>query len=92
MTNYEKGRRGEYEVKAMLEKQGWQVYRTAGSHSAVDLVCLRDGNKPLLIQVKRGRKPTQADWKKLEDVPLNVLDFKRGIIYREDGGKWLWWT
>jgi hypothetical protein len=39
--NYKKGRRFEYKVKALLEKCGFYVMRTAGSHSKFDLIAIR---------------------------------------------------
>ena len=52
--NYEKGRRGEYYVKNFLEKHGFKVLRTAGSHSPIDLLAARDGESVYAIQVKSG--------------------------------------
>jgi len=54
-TNYQRGRRGEYEVKEVLQRQGFFVIRSAGSHSPVDLL---SGNGRVLwaIQVKKGPK------------------------------------
>lgn len=61
--NYRKGRAAEYRAKRELEKQGWTVHRSAGSHG-VDLVCL--GTKcdglALYVSVKSGkRRPTKQD-------------------------------
>jgi len=39
---YERGRRAEYEARNILKKQGYlQVYRTAGSHGAADLIAVK---------------------------------------------------
>lgn len=51
---YRKGRRKEYELKDMLEENGWVVLRTAGSHGFADLVAIRAG-KVRFIQVKPDR-------------------------------------
>ena len=53
--NYISGRRFEYRVKKHLENKGWVVFRTAGSHSPVDLIAFRKGLKPCLIQCKYGK-------------------------------------
>lgn len=39
--NYEKGRRYEYKIKKELEKQGYTVLRTSGSHGFADLVAVK---------------------------------------------------
>lgn len=38
--NYIKGRTKEYKVKNQLEKEGWIVLRTAGSHGFADLIAI----------------------------------------------------
>ena len=40
-TNYQKGRNKEYRIKQRHEKEGWEVVRSAGSHSPFDLICIR---------------------------------------------------
>jgi Holliday junction resolvase len=35
-----------------LRAEGWVVYRAAGSHGYADLVALRAGDIPMLVQVK----------------------------------------
>lgn len=52
MTNYRKGAGRELRVKEHYERNGWVVYRSAGSHGPADLVALKDGLMPELIQVK----------------------------------------
>ena len=70
MTNqhYKNGANFERRVKARLEEEGWTVWRTAGSHSKADLICVRrrtflntltglpyDGHRELmLVQCKSG--------------------------------------
>lgn len=51
--NYESGRRFEYRVKQYLEKYGFLVMRTAGSHSPFDLMAVNT-SWVLLIQCKYG--------------------------------------
>jgi Holliday junction resolvase len=42
----------ERQVRALALGYGWVVYRAAGSHGNADLVALKRGHVPLLIQVK----------------------------------------
>lgn len=57
--NYISGRNFEYRVKKYLEKEGWFVVRTAGSHSPVDLVAF--SLAPLFIQCKNYDYPTRNE-------------------------------
>jgi Holliday junction resolvase len=55
IRSYKKGARAEYKLKSELEKAGWTVVRSAGSHGYWDLVAFRfrRGHVDiLLIQVK----------------------------------------
>ena len=72
LTNYEKGRAHEYSIKHKLEKAGWTVLRTAGSHGEFDLVGIkmlradqRSHGEIVLIQAKSG-KSAERERKKLE--------------------------
>ena len=57
MTNYQRGRTFEYQVRDHLQDRGFVVVRSAGSHTPADLVALGD-LVPWLVQVKRdGRLP-----------------------------------
>jgi len=88
MTNYEKGRAGEYEVKRLMENRGYYVFRTAGSHSPVDLICLKQDygvQPPVLIQVKRGIKPSPGNWRSLLELRVTA---DKMVFYREDGKEW----
>ena len=53
-TNYERGRRFEYSVMHRLQRAGFYVIRSAGSHSLADLVAL-GANGVILIQCKKAR-------------------------------------
>ncbi len=47
----------ERKTKEILEKEGWTVWRTPGSHSPVDIIAIKDDNgiaRIKLIQVKKG--------------------------------------
>lgn len=52
MTRYAKGAVKERLLMTRLEAAGWICYRSAGSHGNADLIALREGCRPLLIQVK----------------------------------------
>jgi len=51
--NYEKGRRKEYKVMHSLRNEGYIAFRSAGSHSPIDVVGIRGSdNKIKLVQCK----------------------------------------
>jgi Holliday junction resolvase len=62
MSNYTKGRRFEYKVMRLLEKVGYHVYRTAGSHGDFDVIAWHS-NEPRIrfIQVKSGKPATKKE-------------------------------
>lgn len=48
----------ERQVQAQLQAEGWVVYRSAGSHGCADLVAMKRGYVPMLVQVKMdARRP-----------------------------------
>ena len=53
--NYVRGRNFEYEIKRILENQGYYVVRSSGSHSKIDICAIND-KEVLLIQAKRSKK------------------------------------
>lgn len=65
--NYRSGRRFEYKIKKWLEKYGWFICRTAGSHSAFDLIAFRDGYF-YPMQLKYGSNITKKELKKLHEL------------------------
>lgn len=52
MTNYEKGSNRERYIKKKLEKAGYLVVRSAGSHSPIDLIAIDREGSLLFLQVK----------------------------------------
>lgn len=52
-----RGIQRERQVKEVLESEDWWVCRAAGSLGDADLVALRDGNRPRLIEVKSTEGP-----------------------------------
>lgn len=57
MTNYSKGAAFERRVKKQLERLGYYVIRSAGSHGYADLAAFQAHRRPLLIQCKYGSEP-----------------------------------
>jgi Holliday junction resolvase len=66
-TQYRLGRALEYRIRDRLREQGYDVLRTAGSHSPVDLVAIKPGQL-LFIQCKRGGTMPPASWNALYDL------------------------
>lgn len=59
-TKYQKGARREYAIKSKLEKKGYFVMRSAGSHGPADLIAIHPmKNKVKLIQSKVGTLSTK---------------------------------
>lgn len=102
VTNYETGRRFEYWVANIFNKQGYVTARSAGSHGAWDVIAINK-EKILLIQcktTKRKLKPREIievamqkyfskDIKKLQalEVPSNVEKYM--AIKFADGEKYI---
>lgn len=63
-NNYRRGADFERTVKKYLEDAGWSCFRSAGSHSPVDLVALRDG-AVLLVQCKTDGRISPAEREQL---------------------------
>jgi len=86
VSNYERGRAFEYRVKQYLEKQGYFVVRSAGSHFP-DLIAIKFG-KVLAIEVKKYKPPPST----LEQVEQKARELmKYGITpclaYLDGDGK-----
>ena len=67
MTNYRRGADFERRVMRHLEKCGYIVVRSAGSHHIADLVALRRGTSPMLIQCKTNGNLGPDEWNALID-------------------------
>ena len=77
-TNYQIGRRFEYERAAYYRGQGATVLRTAGSHGPYDLVVITAGGYVYMIQCKV--VSSEAEAKRLieqfkKDPPFKGVDF-----------------
>ena len=60
MNTASKGRRNEHRSRALLESEGYQVTRAAGSKGAWDLVGVSAAGF-VLLQVKSNRSPSPAE-------------------------------
>ncbi|KUF18419.1 restriction endonuclease [Streptomyces silvensis] len=86
-SNYARGRDLEHRVRNHLREQGYEVLRTAGSKSKVDLVALKSGQM-LFVQCKRSGALPPAEWNGLWDlaqmvgaVPVLAEQLARGRRY-----------
>lgn len=91
-TNYQKGRALEYKVRDLFIKHGYFVVRSAGSKGKADLVALKAGHRPVLIQCKSG---AVAKREREEAVELHALAESlaaEGVLAAKDAkGKVLMW-
>ena len=95
MTNYEKGRTFEWDFIKVSEKNGYMGFRSAGSHSPVDVILIDAYNNPLLqrprvilCQLKRykkGKGPKPA--KEFKDMRLNWDWIEKWWVTRKDREK-----
>jgi Holliday junction resolvase len=86
-SNYARGRDLEHRVRAHLRDEGYEVLRTAGSKSKVDLVAIKPG-QILLVQCKRSGALPPAEWNALWDlaqmigaIPVLAEQLTRGRKY-----------
>jgi Holliday junction resolvase len=70
-SNYARGRDLEHRVRTHLREQGYEVLRTAGSKSKIDLVAIKTG-QILFVQCKRSGALPPAEWNALWDLALMV--------------------
>ncbi|MEM2259989.1 MAG: hypothetical protein QXP52_00160 [Candidatus Aenigmatarchaeota archaeon] len=93
---YSKGRAFEYKVKNMLEKEGYFVIRSAGSHSVADLIAIHSesnsSSSPTILFIQCSLQPkAKFEIQKLLDIckKLHVtpsLFFKNfGVLVRLNG-------
>jgi len=83
VTRYESGRRFEWAVKRVLEREGWFVVRSAGSHSPADLVALRNGHPPLVVQCRKDGRLGRDDFQTLQ--ALAVRTGSRAVLAKRNG-------
>ena len=86
-SNYARGRDLEHRVRTHLREEGFEVLRTAGSKSKVDLVAIKPG-QILFVQCKRSGALPPAEWNALWDlaqmvgaIPVLAEQLTRGRRY-----------
>jgi Holliday junction resolvase len=91
-TCYTRGRAVEYLARDLLRSKGFQVIRSAGSKSPVDLIAWRGGESPVLIQVKRTRSRIDSVVDIAEKYREDI-EALRAIELPREGAVHLWvWT
>ena len=85
MSNYSRGRDLEYAVKHKLEDLGYKCIRTAGSHSPLDVLAARKGER-LGIQAKLGGSISSKEWNELWEW-CDAYEFQPLIVERDRGLK-----
>ena len=91
--NYRRGYAKEREVVLAARKQGYIAYRSAGSHSPIDVTVIQP-NKIQLLQLKRVKRKYynfDKDIKQLESFKAPACATKELWIYRDyekRGNKW----
>lgn len=97
--NYNRGRIKEWEAKKILEKEGFTVLRTAGSHGCADIIAaLYDPpyEEVWFIQIKRFKKTATTAQKhavvneassKFEEARIPPI-VNRAILIYQDGHGW----
>lgn len=103
MTNYDAGRRFEWEVRAALVADGYQlVIRSAGSKTKVDIVAFKQ-DQVLFVQAKRNGVCPPAERVELlrvagllPGVAVPVVASRPGVTYRRLVGpgpkQWAPWS
>ena len=51
---YVRGRAFEYNIATVFRRKGYYVMRSAGSHGPADLIAVKKGRSPIMIQCKTG--------------------------------------
>ena len=76
MTQYERGRRKEWDVCKRLRAMGWRAQRSAGSHGLWDVVAVRADRPVRLIQVKYS---ADGRWSDANSVELSNLALRHSV-------------
>jgi len=90
MTAYRRGVYFERRVRLDMEGRGWWVIRAAGSHGPADLVALKVGEPPLLIQVKADALPHKKEGIALAALAASVG--AEGLLAKREGRKLVYRT
>lgn len=78
-SKYVKGRRFEYKIVNLLKKEGWIAFRSAGSHSPIDIVAIHTDKKIVqLIQCKAYGKKLSI---RQEEKIMQEAGIKGGVYF-----------
>lgn len=85
----------ERQVRAMLEQQGYWVARAAGSLGDADLIALKAGQRPILVEVKSTTRSAFADFGPADRAELLAAAEKAGadavLIWWPPRREPTWW-
>jgi len=84
MTRYQKGRRLEYRVKELLEREGYFVIRSSGSHTPVDIVAINESEVVLIQCCTKKDKKRKA--RELSQV-VSPRCVRKMVFYLDKHGK-----
>lgn len=92
-NRYRNGRAFEYRVRDHFIGQGYYVVRAAGSKGKADLVALRAGQPPTLIQCKGGAitKTERDEAAQLHEI-AEIYGARALLVGRDKAGKLLVWA
>lgn len=79
-AHYRKGARGEYMAMAHLQLRGWYVTRSYASKGPWDLLALKRGEQPLMVQVKAGASDYMRPSARAELLKLAHYTGSRAIV------------
>jgi len=74
----ERGVNRERDVRRKLEEEGWVTFRSAGSKGVCDVIALRAGDRPRLIEVKSTAQGPYERFGPLDRASLSDAAFKAG--------------
>ena len=80
---YQKGYRNEHKTELILEYNGWHVNRNHASKGVEDLLAIKKGKQPMMIQckdTKQGEKSMSV--KELEVFRLHAIEYGAAPIYQ----------
>lgn len=86
MNNRSRGDYFERQVRDALLAAGWYVVRSGGSRGAADLLALRAGSTPLLVQCKLGGRITRTERQGLLDAAYRAGG-RPIVALRPQGGR-----
>jgi Holliday junction resolvase len=82
--NYVKGRAFEYKIATLFRRKGYYVVRSAGSYGPSDLVAVKKGQRPVLIQCKAGAAAISKEESDLLFLTAKDADSIPIVVSKED--------